>query len=521
MNGRKMADFICKDANAKLRFICEEKAAKQYGVKLPPFIKERIDTELRFIEQNGYAYQFIPLKIMADKAYALNGFIEAKTYISTPFVAYLCGISQINPLPPHYHCHQCHHIEIAPEHLYWQVGYDLAERKCPICGRQMIRDGFNIPSKPFLEISRPSWAFTVPSNKEVIRALQDYFSAECICADKCVYIVIGNDYREAIPFDADDDYVNNLWKICLLHSSKIECTKLKYEDARNELKSSDDAVFIETFQDRNFAIIAKLEKETGIPRSAIPWDDSKVMSLFKSDTALYDSGHKSNTGFLGTLGIPYFWKPKIWGMLRECQPVNFSDLCAIYSLSQGTGTWEENGELLIRESKGLHEIISHREDIILYLINMKAGAENAFKIQEYVKYGKKLTDDMRQFMAEIGVPKWYMDSLDKISYTWSKQDSIARTKTAWQLAYYKLYYPSEFYCTYMKHEEKNSIYEEAVNNRSLLIDAADKYKHETWTEPRDIYEFDNFYDQLKTTHNLCLLYEAAERGVDLNCFNRA
>ena len=171
----EFADLICKDADKKLRLICEKKAGELYDVNLPFFVKERLEAELQFIEKCGCSYRYIPLKIVADKIYSTGGFIELKGYDGTSFVSYLCGISQINPLPPHYHCANCHHAEIIAACQYWQVGYDFPMRVCPNCGEEMLPDGFNIPMKPFIKPHKPSWAIMVPNNKVVIRALQEYY----------------------------------------------------------------------------------------------------------------------------------------------------------------------------------------------------------------------------------------------------------------------------------------------------------------------------------------------------------
>lgn len=178
-------------------------------------------------------------------------------------------------------------------------------------------------------------------------------------------------------------------------------------------------------------------------------------------------------------------------------------------MDSGTGVWEENGEILIKKGRNLHEIVSHREDIMLYFLSKNVDKVDAFHIMEQVRKGRKTTEDMRRLMAKSGIPKWYVDSCDKVIYVWPKANSIARAKVAWWLAYYKLNYPSEFYYSYMKYEESNSIYENFRKN----------YRHNMWKDLRDMKDMTEAYkfdDWDRMTHNLCLLNEAAERGVDLN-----
>ena len=507
MQESKFADLICKDADKKLRLICEEKAIELYDVNLPFFVKERLEAELQFIEKSGCSFRYIPLMIVADKVFSTGGFIEHKGYDGTSFVSYLCGISQINPLPPHYHCANCHHAEIIAKCQYWQIGYDFPMRVCPNYGKEMLPNGFNIPMKPFIKPHKPSWAIMVPNNKVVIRALQEYYSAECICGDKCVYILPNG--QQSTKFDADDDYVKGLWKICLLSPTMVGCTSLKYENARNKLLPSDDAIFIETSEDRNITLLTELRKQTRVCINNISWNDHNIMSMFNSDAILYDNTYRNHTGLIGTLGISYFWHPRTWRITHAVKPNKFSDLISVVALDRGTDVWEENGEILIKKGQNLHEIISHRENIMLYLLSKNVDEVKAFQIMEQVRKGRKLTDDMQRLMAEVGIPQWYIDSCDKVKYVWPKENSIARAKISWWLAYYKLNYPSEFYSSYMKYEENNSIYENVTKN----------YRNDIWKElrdMRDITEVDKFDDWDRMTHNLCLLYEAMERGVDLN-----
>ena len=447
MHESEFSNLICKDADKELRLICEEKAIELYNVNLPFFVKERLEAELQFIEKSGCSYLYIHLKIVADKVYSTGGFVEYKGYDGTPLVSYLCGISQINPLPPHYHCTNCHHVEIIAAHQYWQVGYDFSMRLCPNCGKEMLPDGFNIPMKPFIKPHKPSWAIIVPSNKIVIRALQEYYSARCICGDKCVYI-LPND-KQSTPFDADDDYVKGLWNICLLSPIRNGCTSLKYEDARNELFLSNDAIFIETSEDKNITLLTELRKQTGVDINNISWNNHEILSMFNSDAILYDDTNRNHTGIIGTLGISYFWEPKTWRITKAVRPNKFSDLISVVALDRGEGVWEENGEILIKKGKKLHEIISYRENIMLYLLSKNVDEVNAFQIMEQVRKGRKLTEDMRQLMAEVEIPQWYIDSCDKVRYVCSKVNSISRAKIAWWLAYYKLNHPSEFYYSYM------------------------------------------------------------------------
>ena len=160
-------------------------------------------------------------------------------------------------------------------------------------------------------------------------------------------------------------------------------------------------------------------------------NDHEIMRMFNSDAILYDDTCRNHTGLIGTLGISYFWHPRVWRITQAVRPDKFSNLISVVALDSGTGVWEENGEMLVKNGKNLHEIISHRENIMLYLLSKNVDEVNAFQIMEQIGKGKKLTEDMRRLMAEVRIPKWYIDSCDKVRYVWLKGNSIARAKTAW------------------------------------------------------------------------------------------
>jgi len=65
-----------------------------------------------------------------------------------------------------------------------------------------------------------------------------------------------------------------------------------------------------------------------------------------------------------------------------------------------------------------------------------------------VRKGKGLTNKWIELMNEHHVPQWYIESCQKIKYMFPKAHATAYVLMAYRVAWYKIYYPEEYYATF-------------------------------------------------------------------------
>ena len=253
-------------------------------------------------------------------------------------------------------------------------------------------------------------------------------------------------------------------------------------------------------------ILHELERETGIGLVDIPYDDEKVLSLFQSAEALGFRERKLNgRSCFGTLGIPEFGSVFVWEILASVGVERFSDLMRVSALQHGTGCWEDNAEILAEDGRELKDMITYRDDIMLYLESKGIDQGTAFKMMENTRKGKRrhLADEEGDsLMKEAGIPKWYIDSTRKIAYLFPKAHTVSYVKMAWKLAYYKLYYPQEFYQEVLRYKEIPNEIRREPDMLDLLIMHMEMDDEIT-------------YDEREELRNLYILAEARDRGCDI------
>ncbi len=486
---------IIEDSDKTLRDICYKKAVEMYGENLPEEVTSRLETELKSIIGNGYAVMYVIAQKLVWKSNEDGYLVGSRGSVGSSFAAFMAGITEVNSLPPHYLCPKCHYSDFTSEtvkkaHEEGLCGCDLEPAKCPECGTEMLRQGYDIPFETFLGFSGDkepdidlnfSGDYQSKAHKytEVIFGEGQTFRAGTIgtVADKTAFGFTLKYFED----EAHDEYkrraeMERLARGCegvlrttgqhpggivVLPRGEDINTYTPVQHPANDVKTPIITTHFEYHSiDHNLlkldilghddpTMIRFLEDATGVDSKEIPFDDKKVMSLFNSPEAMGITPDDIGGCATGSLGIPEFGTDFVIQMLIDTEPSCFSDLVRISGLSHGTDVWSGNAQVLVNE-KGmkLSECICCRDDIMLYLINKHLDPALSFKIMESVRKGKGLTEDMKAAMQEQSIPDWYQDSCLKIKYMFPKAHAVAYVMMGFRVAWYKLYKPLAYYSAF-------------------------------------------------------------------------
>ena len=538
-NTRKIADMIEKiepvrpdkcppvieNSDKTLTDICYRKARQIYGDDLPPQVSARLDKELNSIIKNGFAVMYIIAQKLVWKSNEDGYLVGSRGSVGSSFVATMAGITEVNPLPPHYYCSSCHYSDFESDEVRAYAGRggcDMPNKACPVCGRMLKKDGFDIPFETFLGFKGDkepdidlnfSGEYQSKAHKytEVIFGAGQTFRAGTIgtIADKTAYGYVKK-YFEEKGINKRSCEIDRLSKGCtgvrrttgqhpggiivlprgeeidsftpIQHpaddmSTDIVTTHFDYHSIDHNLLKldilgHDDPTMIRMLQDL-----------TGTDPTAVALDDKKVMSLFRSTEALGIKPEDIGGCRLGCLGIPEFGTDFVIQMLIDTKPEAFSDLVRISGLSHGTDVWLNNAQTVIAEGKAtIATAICTRDDIMTYLINMGVESSLAFNIMEKVRKGAVAAGkceewpEWKQEMLDHGVPDWYVWSCEKIKYMFPKAHAAAYVMMAWRIAYYKINYPLAYYAAYFSIRASSFSYETMCRGRETLNEEIAKYR---------------------------------------------
>ena len=488
---------VIENSDETLRKICYNRAHEMYGDKLPEIVEARLERELNSIISNGYAVMYIIAQKLVWKSNEDGYLVGSRGSVGSSFVATTAGITEVNPLSPHYICRKCHYVDFDSEEVKafaGRAGCDMPDKKCPVCGEELYKDGFDIPFETFLGFKGDkepdidlnfSGDYQSKAHKytEVIFGEGQTFKAGTIgtLADKTAYGYVKHYFEErdqikrrceierilagcvgvrrstgqhpggiiVLPVGEEIDTFTPVQHPANDMESDIITTHFDYHSIDSNLLKLD----ILGHQDPT--MIRMLEDLTGLHAQEIPLDDPTVMSLFKDTSALGVEPEDLWNCDMGTLGIPEFGTDFAMGMLRDTKPKEFTDLIRIAGLAHGTDVWLGNAQTLIQEGKAtISTAICTRDDIMTYLIGMGLDSEESFKIMEAVRKGmvaKGKADKWpgwKQDMIDHGVPDWYIWSCEKIKYMFPKAHAAAYVMMAWRVAYCKVFYPLAYYAAF-------------------------------------------------------------------------
>ena len=502
---------VIPDSDKTLREICYRKAHEIYGDELPEVVTERLERELKSIIGNGFAVMYIIAQKLVWKSNDDGYLVGSRGSVGSSFVATMAGITEVNPLSPHYYCPSCHYSDFdSPEVKAYsgRAGCDMPDKDCPVCGTKLKKDGFDIPFETFLGFKgnkEPdidlnfSGDYQSKAHKytEVIFGAGQTYRAGTIgtLADKTAFGYVKNYYEErgARKRNCEIDRIvlgcTGIRRTTGQHPGGIIVLPLgesiysftPVQHPANDMTTDTVTTHFDYHSiDHNLlkldilghddpTMIRTLEDLTGIDAKKIPLDDPQVMSLFQNTDALGIKPEDIGGTKLGSLGIPEFGTEFAMQMLIDTKPTQFSDLVRIAGLAHGTDVWLGNAQTLIQEGKAtIATAICTRDDIMVYLISMGLESELAFTIMESVRKGKGLKDEWVQVMTEHGVPDWYIWSCKKIKYMFPKAHAAAYVMMAWRIAYCKINYPLAYYAAYFSIRADAFNYEIMCQGRERL-----------------------------------------------------
>ena len=480
---------VIEDSPKILTETCYAQAKDLYGDPLPAPIEERLQKELNGIISNGYSVTYYIANRLVKKANEDGHIVGSRGSVGSSFAAHMFGITEVNPLPPHYRCPKCKHLEFVNDPQYLS-GYDLPDKKCPICGEKMVGDGQNIPFETFLGFNAekiPDIDLNFPRDYQsrafdytkVVFGENNVFRAGTIetVADKTAFGYVRGYYEKKginpnevnpILISYLASHVKDVKRTTGQHPGGIMVLPKGlsiYDFTPIQFPADDkESTWLTTHLDYTALHDALLKLDllghldplalrqlcelTGLKVKEIPLNDVKVISLFTSDKAL---NRKSNylRAETGATALPEFGTVTGQDILKDAKPKSFADLVVIAGLAHGTDVWNNNARDLILSGKcTIREVIGCRDDIMTYLIGKKLPNNVAFKIMEDVRKGRKLKPEYEKLMKANNVPDWYIDSCNKIKYMFPKAHAVAYVTMAVRVAYFKVYYPLEFYAVW-------------------------------------------------------------------------
>ncbi|MBQ3442266.1 MAG: PolC-type DNA polymerase III [Selenomonadaceae bacterium] len=519
-------------AEEEIRQTSYARARRLYGENLPALVEERLEQELKPIIAHGFAGLYMIAQRLVKKSNDDGYLVGSRGSVGSSFVATLTGITEVNPLPPHYRCPKCQYSKFFTAGEVG-CGYDLESATCPVCGYPLIKDGHDIPFAVFLGFDGDKvpdidlnfsgeYQSTAHKYTEVLFGKHNVYRAGTIStvAEKTSFGLVKRYFDDrgqkkhgsfiakiaegcqgvkrttgqhpagimVVPRDMDIHYFTPIQYPADNKDASTTTTHFDYHSISSRLVKLDILGHVDP------TMIRMLENLTHRDPKTIPLDDKPTLSLFNSTDALSLTPQQLGTKS-GTYGLPEFRTSFTRQMIDDTHPDCFSDLVRISGFSHGTDVWLGNAQDLIREGTcTLKNAISARDDIMMYLIHHGVDALKSFKTMESVRKGKGIKPDDLNDLKAHDVPDWYIDSCQKIKYLFPRAHATAYVMMAYRIAYCKVHYPLAYYAAYFSKRTEEFDANEVIKGQQYVKRKLDELEDLADERKLDIKEGDRLAD---------------------------